>query len=193
MAIVVVDPGHGGTTTVGGSSPNNAIGPTGLREKNVTLDIAKRVRPLLVADGVDVRMTRTTDKNVGLDARAHVARDAGADAFVAIHFNGFNQTAQGTETYHHTSASADSRALAALVQAEVLKATDLKDRKVKKDNFAVLRPSNHDSRTAACLLEISFMDVAAEEARLKTAIYKESVAVAIARAIKGWLVADQRI
>lgn len=193
MAIVVLDPGHGGTTTVGGSSPNNATGPTGLKEKTVTLDIARRVDTLLTADGIDVRMTRTTDRNVGLADRAHVARDARADAFVAIHFNGFDRLAQGTETYHHTSANADSRALAALVQAEVVKATGLKDRKVKKQNFEVLRPINHHSGTAVCLVEISFMDVPAEEARLKTATYKESVAVAIARAVKGWLVADQRL
>lgn len=193
MAIVVLDPGHGGTTTVGGSSPNNATGPTGLLEKAVTLDVALRVRPLLQADGIDVRMTRTTDTNLGLAARAHVARDAGADAFVAIHLNGYNGSAQGTETYHHTNASADSRALAAVVQAEVLKATGLDDRRVKKAGYAVLRPAHHHPDTAACLLEISFMDVAAEEARLKTATYKESIAVAIARAVKGWLVADQRI
>ncbi len=193
MAIVVLDPGHGGTTTVGGSSPNNAVGPTGLLEKAVTLDVAKRVRPLLEADGINVRMTRTTDTNLGLAARAHVARDAGADAFVAIHLNGFNGSAQGTETYHHNNASADSRALAAVVQAEVVKATGLTDRKVKKAGFMALRPVHHDPNTAACLVEISFLDVAAEEARLKTATYKESIAVAIASAVKGWLVADQRI
>lgn len=193
MAIVVLDPGHGGTTTVGGSSPNNAVGPTGLLEKTVTLDVAKRARLLLQADGINVRMTRTTDTNLGLAARAHVARDAGADAFVAIHLNGFDGSAQGTETYHHNNASPDSRALAAVVQAEVLKATGLADRRVKKAGFAVLRPANHHSNTAACMVEISFMDVAAEEARLKTATYKESVAVAIASAIKGWLVADRRI
>lgn len=193
MAIVVLDAGHGGTTKVGGSSPNNAQGPTGLLEKAVTLDVAQRVRPLLVADGIHVRMTRTTDKNVGLDARAHVARDSGADAFVSIHLNGFDHIVQGTETYHHTSASADSRALAATVHAAVLKATGLKDRKVKKENFAVLRPANHAATTAACLVEISFMDIAAEEARLRTATYKEAIAVGIASAIKGWLVADQRM
>lgn len=193
MATVVLDPGHGGTATVGGSSPNNATGPSGLREKTVTLDIAKRVRPLLAADGITVKMTRTTDVNLGLQARAAIAKAAGADAFVAIHFNGFDHVVQGTETYHHTNGSPDSRALAHNIQAAVQKATALKDRGVKKANFGVLRPASHAASTAACLVEISFMDIAAEEARLRTTAYKNNVAKAIASAIKGWLVADQRI
>jgi N-acetylmuramoyl-L-alanine amidase len=39
---IVIDPGHGGTTTVGDSSPNNATGPTGLLEKTLTLQVAQR-------------------------------------------------------------------------------------------------------------------------------------------------------
>jgi len=192
MAVIVLDPGHGGTVKTGDSSPNNATGPTGLKEKAVTLDIAGRARTILAAAGLDVRMTRTTDTNLGLADRAKIAKNAGADAFVSIHFNGFDQVAQGTETYHHNNASSDSKTLAATVQAAVLKATGLKDREVKKAGFAVLRPALHAAGTAACLVEISFMDVAAEEARLKTDAYKDSVAKAIAAAIKGWLVADQR-
>ncbi|HEV2747272.1 MAG TPA: N-acetylmuramoyl-L-alanine amidase [Allosphingosinicella sp.] len=192
MAIVVLDPGHGGPTKIGDSSPNNATGQSGLKEKAVTLDIAKRAQKLLAADGIDVRLTRSSDKNLGLEDRAGVAKAAKADAFVSIHFNGFDGVAQGTETWHHRSASPDSRALAHTVQAAVQKATALKDRGVKKAGFAVLRPSFHHAATAACLVEISFMDIAAEEARLKTDPYKDNVAKAIASAIRGWLVADQR-
>lgn len=193
MATVVLDPGHGGTQTVGGSSPNNATGPTGLKEKTVTLDIAKRVQPILEADGITVRLTRTNDTNLGLAARAGVAKAAQADSFVAIHFNGFDNEAQGTETYHHSNGSADSKALAAAVQRTVLAATGLKDREVKAANFGVLKPASHAARTAACLVEISFMDVAAEEARLKTDTYKNRVAKAIAEGITDWLTADGRM
>lgn len=192
MATVVLDPGHGGTATIGGSSPNNATGPTGLKEKSVTLDIAKRAQPLLAAKGHNVLMTRTADNNLGLAARAKVAKTAGADAFVAIHFNGFNQLAQGTETYHHSSAGNDSKALAAAVQKAVRQATGLTDRGVKSATFGALKPASHAAKTAACLVEISFMDVAAEEARLKTDAYKNKVAQAIADGVDNWLDAAGR-
>src|SRR5262245_38308877 len=101
MATVVLDPGHGGSTKIGGSSPNNAVGPTGTLEKWLTLDLARRVRGVLRAAGIETQLTRDEDRNLGLQERAGVAKAAGADAFVSIHLNGFNQTAQGTETYHH--------------------------------------------------------------------------------------------
>ncbi|MDP3747197.1 MAG: N-acetylmuramoyl-L-alanine amidase [Phenylobacterium sp.] len=193
MAIVVIDPGHGGAAEVGGSSPNNARGPSGLLEKSVTLDLARRVRTLLASANIDARLTRDDDRNLGLEARARLARQAKADAFVSIHLNGFNGVAQGTETYHHGGGSADSKALAAVVQAATVKATGLKDRGVKSATFGVLRPDHHAPTTAACLVEISFMDTAAEEGRLKTDSYKDQVARALARAITGWLVTDQRL
>ena len=193
MAIVVLDPGHGGTTIPQDSSGNNATGPTGLKEKTVTLDLALRVRPLLQAEGIDVKMTRTTDVNVRFKDRAGVAKTASADAFVSIHMNAFNGSAQGTETWVHTNGSADSRALATKVQTAVQQATGLADRHVQQKGLAVLRPEFHAAGTAGCLVEISFMDVAAEEARLKTDAYKAKVAAALAAGIMAWLEADQRL
>lgn len=193
MAVVVIDPGHGGTVKVDGSSPNNATGPTGLKEKTVTLDIAKRIEPLLEAKGVSTKLTRSGDTNLGLAARAAVAKAAGADAFVSIHFNGFNGVAQGTETWTHSDASGDSKALAAAVQKKLLVATGLKDRKVQSKVLGCLKAALHAPKTAACLIEISFLDVAAEEARLKTDAYKDKVAKAIAEGIEDWLRADGRI
>lgn len=189
MAIVVLDPGHGGTSTIGGSSPNNATGPTGLKEKTVTLDVAKRAQSLLVAKGHNVLLTRTGDNNLGLADRAKVAKTAGADAFVAIHLNGFDHHAQGTETYHHTSAGTGSKKLAAAVQQAMLQATGLNDRGVKSAGFGALKPASHAATTAACLVEISFMDIAAEEARLKTDAYKDKIAQAIADGVENWLAA----
>lgn len=187
MAIIVLDPGHGGTAMIGGSSPNNATGPTGLKEKAVTLDVAKRAQALLAPKGHGVLLTRTGDNNLGLADRAKVAKTAGADAFVAIHLNGFNQTAQGTETYHHTSAGTASKKLAAAVQKAVQQATGLNNRGVKSAGFGALKPASHAATTAACLVEISFMDVAAEEARLKTDAYKDKVAQAIVDGVENWL------
>ena len=186
---VVLDPGHGGTAVVGGSSPNNAVGPTGLLEKKVTLDVALFAQTHLVALGVQCTLTRQTDVNLGLADRARVARKMAADAFVSIHFNGSDShNAQGTETWHYARASARSRSLAAAVQAGAIAATGYADRGVKQGTFMVLNPAYHAARTGVCLVEFSFMDIAAEEARLRSADYKDRLAKALARAIYGWLV-----
>jgi V8-like Glu-specific endopeptidase len=179
---------------VGGSSPNNARGRNGLLEKDLALDLALRVGNVLEKWAIDVRLTRDADSNLGLKARADIAREAGADAFVSIHFNGSKEkNAQGTETWRHPAASSDSKALAGLVQASVQKATGLADRGVRVSDFGVLRPDRHASKTAACLVEVSFMDCAAEEARLGSEVYKDRIASALAGAVMGWLIADGRL
>jgi N-acetylmuramoyl-L-alanine amidase len=100
MALVVLDPGHGGTTKVGGSSPNNATGPNGTKEKDLVLDIAKRVNEQLKARAITALMTRDSDDNIAIAKRVLIAKEAMADAFVSIHLNGYeNPTVQGTETW----------------------------------------------------------------------------------------------
>lgn len=91
---VALDPGHGGEDT-------GTIGPTGLREKDVVLDIALRLRDLLVNRlGVEVIMTREDDRFVPLEERTAIANERGADLFVSIHANASrNRRAAGIETY----------------------------------------------------------------------------------------------
>lgn len=192
MAKIVLDPGHGGTTKVGGSSPNNAIGPSGLLEKTVTIDVGLRAEAVLKAKGHTVALTRRTDVNVGLADRAKVAKQMKADAFVSIHLNGFNKSTQGTETLCDLNHSPASAALSMSVQKAMLEATGLKDRnngKVKAQSLGVLKPGSHAPNTAVCLVEISFMDVPAEEVRLKTTAYRQAVAEALAKGIDSHLAA----
>jgi N-acetylmuramoyl-L-alanine amidase len=188
MAIVVIDPGHGGSSSVGGSSPNNATGPGGTKEKSLTLIIGERAHAALVAAGHTARLTRTTDVNLGLPARAHIARGMNADAFVSIHLNASNEhNAQGTETWNHTNHSAASRRLAERVQARVRAATGLNDRGVKQKGLGVLSPGSHAARTACCLVEVSFLDRADEENRLRQPNHQEVVGRAIAHGIEDFL------
>gem|GEM_PF-5779111 len=102
-AVVVIDPGHGGTQNLPGSSWNNATSPTGVLEKNIALSYALDLRDVLKAKAkadklnVKVYMTREIDDNVAGSARAHKARDNGADVIFIIHFNASaNHTARGT-------------------------------------------------------------------------------------------------
>lgn len=184
MSIIVIDPGHGGSAKVGGSSPNNARGPSGLLEKTVTLAIARRMVPVLEAQGHTAVLTRDDDVNVGLSARAHVARDRKADAFVAIHFNGFNGRTQGTETFVHARSSGPSTTLAKLAQQFLLAVTEYHDRGVKRAEFGVLNPAQHHAATAACLVEVSFMDVPEEDARLGRDAYQQGIAEGLAQALQ---------
>lgn len=192
MQTIVIDPGHGGSKRTGGSSPNNASGQHGALEKNLTLDLAQRLEPLLVAAGFVAVLTRATDVNRGLATRAHVARDRKAAVFVSIHFNGYDGRVQGTESYVHSRAGTASRMLALRVQEAVRACTGLRDRGVKRAGFAVLDPAQHHRQTAACLVEVSFLDVAAEEARLGNAAYRQSIAQALLVAIQEHLAPASR-
>lgn len=78
---VVLDPGHGGHDP-------GAVGPAGLREKDVTLDVAHRAAPLLARElGVSTLLTRDSDDFVALDERTARANAFQADLFVSIHCN----------------------------------------------------------------------------------------------------------
>ena len=188
MAIVVIDPGHGGTSKVGGSSANNATSPSGLLEKNLTLAVARHAEVALSAHGHTVRLSRTTDTNLSLVDRAALARTERADAFVSIHFNGFGDpSVQGTETWVHQSASARSVELAGCVQRAVLLATRHADRGVRRKVLGVVDPANHAAGTAACLAEVSFITTSAEDTRLHTEEYLKALGEAVASGVRAFV------
>jgi len=91
---IALDPGHGGDSF-------GTRAPLGLLEKELTLDIAQRVRKLLEADAFEVVMTREQDRSVSLEERGLAANRDGADIFVSIHLNWIeNLKARGVETYY---------------------------------------------------------------------------------------------
>jgi N-acetylmuramoyl-L-alanine amidase len=100
---VVVDAGHGGPD--GGMTGPIGGGAFRIQEKDITLQVAKRVGARLRASGVDVVYTRTTDTLIALADRGRIANDARADLFVSIHVNAANPRwsspggARGFETY----------------------------------------------------------------------------------------------
>jgi len=92
---IVIDPGHGGHDT-------GTIGPTGLREKDVVLDVGLRLRKLLERKvGCEVIMTRSDDTFIPLEERTAIANAKAADLFVSIHANASSDRgARGIETYY---------------------------------------------------------------------------------------------
>lgn len=92
---IVIDPGHGGHDT-------GTIGPNGVEEKNVVLDVAKRLGKLLrTRMGADVVFTRRDDTFIPLETRTAIANHEQADLFVSIHANSsHDEDARGVETYY---------------------------------------------------------------------------------------------
>ena len=90
---VVIDPGHGGRDT-------GAVGPHGLREKDIALSISRMLAERLRALGFAVVLTRKGDTYVSLDERTKIANEARADLFVSIHCNAArSRTLSGVETW----------------------------------------------------------------------------------------------
>jgi N-acetylmuramoyl-L-alanine amidase len=92
---IVIDPGHGGHDT-------GTIGPTGLEEKNVVLDVALRLAKILREEtSSQVILTRSTDVFIPLEERTAIANEKGADLFISIHANSSrDRAARGIETYY---------------------------------------------------------------------------------------------
>jgi N-acetylmuramoyl-L-alanine amidase len=100
---IVIDPGHGGHDT-------GTIGPHGLMEKDLCLDVALRLGRLIEdkLPGAEVVYTRKDDTFVPLEQRTAAANDAKADLFISIHANSsHNHSARGVETYYLNFATSE--------------------------------------------------------------------------------------
>lgn len=172
--LVAIDPGHGGNDP-------GAIGPTGLWEAEVVLDVALRLRELLVRDGIRVLMTRETDATVDLTDRPRMARERGATIFVSIHANASTRASvNGSETYYLTP---QSLVLAQMIQDELGVLLRVPSRGIKTADFLVLR----DNDVPSVLVETAFITHADEETRLKDLEFRQRIAQAVYRGITRFL------
>jgi N-acetylmuramoyl-L-alanine amidase len=190
---IVLDPRHGGSDR--GTRGRSSF------EKEMTLDLAKRLERNLAVSGVRILLTRTIDKTVALEDRVAFAKAKGADLFVSLHFNS-GGSAEGIETYCTPPAGATSTAdpradggdrdavpsnrfddqnvwLAHCAQCTVLGATRAADRGVRRARFYVLRYATCPS----ILIEAGFLSNPSEERRILQADYREMLAKGIANGI----------
>ncbi len=110
---VVIDPGHGGKDP-------GVTGPTGLKEKDLVLDVGLKLRDYLVNRlGIEVAMTRDRDVYVPLEERTAIANQINADLFISIHANGSpNRRVRGIETFVlDFSSNDDERRVASMENA----------------------------------------------------------------------------
>lgn len=166
---VVIDAGHGGSDC--GALRN------GLNEKDITLDIAKRVQSQLEKKGYVVAMTRTDDSYVSLQDRVDFSEIFNPDIFVSIHVNSSNSdTPSGLETHYYKD---NSLTLAKYVHASMLNNINAKDRGLFKSKFYVI---NHTT-APAILVETGFISNPTERAQLNTESRKNATAKAIVEGI----------
>jgi len=188
--VVVIDPGHGGRDP-------GAVGPSGIAEKEVTLDIALKVEQYLSRAGFDVTLTRRGDNSVSagsddLTMRAAIANNLDAIAFVSVHCNSMdNPDIAGMEVFYKYN-HPRSAALAVCVHGELLIATNRTDRGIKTqvlkgstidkpvDYYAVLR----SSRVPSIIVETAFISNRAEEKLLSESWFREKVAMGISNGVR---------
>lgn len=164
MVKIFIDPGHGGMDP-------GAIG-NGLYEKNLTLEIAARIRDKLLNgyDGVSVKMSRKGDQSVSLATRTRMANTWGADYFLSIHINSGGGT--GYEDYIYPGSGAPTTTYQTNIHSEMERTVDLADRGKKKANFHVLR----ESSMPAILTENGFIDHPGDTAKLKSSAFLDKIA-----------------
>ena len=189
---IVIDPGHGGADR--GTRGSSSV------EKEMTLDVAKRLERVLEASGINAILTRTSDRTLSLEDRVDFAGGRHADLFVSVHFNS-GGSADGIETYCLPPSGAGSTAnpedgrsdgsspgnrydernvwLAHCVQRSLVRSTSANDRGVRRARFYVLRYAS----SPAILIEAGFLTNRSEERRILNSEYRETLAKAIADGI----------
>lgn len=155
-----------------------------LREKDLNLDIAKRVQARLAAAGVIVYMTRTTDKTLSLSSRTAFANARRVDAFISIHNNGSrNRAARGTEVYRSIRGGGSKR-LGDALRARLARSPGLPTsiharRGDHGDYYYVLR----NTRMPAVIVEGAYVTNRSDARLLATSAFRQKLADSIARGI----------
>lgn len=176
--LIALDPGHGGRDP-------GAVGIGGLRETDIVLEVGLRVAELLQEHGAEVILTRTDEREIGLEPRVLAANRANADLFVSIHANAISMSrpdVNGVETYFYSSVAAEN--LATYLQESMLEATNMNSRGVKEARFYVLRRTT----MPAALVEVGFVTGAIDARLLAESAFRDIVAQAITRGILQYVV-----
>jgi len=194
FAVVVLDPGHGGQ--------DSGAMCGGVLEKDLTLDVARRVDRLLNSEGIATVMTRVGDTYVSLADRAAFANRVRKCIFVSIHFNEDNKpVASGVETYYAAhqitagsllaswmpflwrplsdSPNPESQNLAALVQEALVARTRSIDRGTEARQFFVIA----NVTSPAILIEGGFLTNKEDISKLASEDYRDQIAAAVADGI----------
>ncbi len=170
--IIILDPGHGGNDP-------GAIGPSGLKEKDVVLDIALYMKGLLESAGYQVILTRDGDYNVSqnpqnsrdeLNARVVIVNNHNSAVLVSIHCNSaYSSIPGGIEVFYYRD---DDKVFAEMVCNSLVEVTGRYNRGAKKAEFFLLKNTN----IPAILVEALFISNPIEEKLLMDPLYRRKIA-----------------
>jgi N-acetylmuramoyl-L-alanine amidase len=185
--VIVIDAGHGG------QDPGAQYG--GIKEKDLNLDLAFRLKEVLIAKGCKVIMTREEDKDfflpnfvrgrlakrAELSERVRLATLNNADLFVSIHANSFKGSSYGMETYYNAK-SASSKALAERIQSQLREVQPDNKRKAKSGDYYLL----NETKMPSVLIEVGFLSNPRERRLLQQESYKLNISEAITQGIENY-------
>lgn len=184
--IVVIDAGHGGYDP-------GAITSQGLYEKEINLQMAKRMGELLKPSGIQVFLTREEDidyvpegtrgrqtkKQADLNYRIDLAKQANAEAFISLHLNAtITGKNSGAETFYQNQ-SEDGKRLAESIQAELIKVPGMNRRIAKPGDFYVIK----NTPMPAVIVELGYISNPQERVKLQQSWYQDQLARSVAKGI----------
>jgi N-acetylmuramoyl-L-alanine amidase len=184
MKTVYLDPGHGGADP-------GALGPSGLRESDMALDVCLRIKKLL-DPYVNCFLTRSDDRFLTLSQRPAIANKGEADAFLSYHFNAAESpnTASSWEIFTTRGQNRSDKLASAIGVEHAKQFPDQRKRQDwsdgdldKEAGFAVIRGTDHP----ACLMEGEFIHTVHGEALIKNPKNRQKMAVAAATGILNFL------
>lgn len=175
---IVIDAGHGGEEEPGCIFSN-------IYEKDICLQIAKKLQTKLDKEYKKVVMTRTSDVNVNLRDRPEIANKQKADIFVSIHQNALDNdnVTSGIETWYNPTKDTKSKILAQIIQDNVTQTTGAESLGIKEsENLVVTKYTNMPS----CLVETGFMSSTEERKKLISSNYQDKIVEGIYNGIKAY-------
>ena len=176
--LIVLDPGHGGRST-------GAVGPTGMPEKQVTLQQVKAIKSELEQAGFRVLLTRESDIDVDLYVRVRLAYSERAAAFISIHYNATVPAANPQSARHIATYCWNpiGEQLAHALHPHVAAVTAIPDSGVRTASFAVCR----NPAIPSILIELDFITVPEGEEAIQQPEQQVRVAEAILAGLRDWL------
>ncbi len=176
--VIAVDPGHGGDDF--GACANN------LKEKDINLEIAKKLRKELKKGGAKVYLTRRKDKKIPLYERPLFAKEKKADILLSIHQNSLPNPKDavykhGVGTYYHNK---QSYPLAKKIQENLLLKTGFRDDKINKRSFVLTRPTD----CISVLVECGYIIHKDEAQKISDKKFQKVIAKAITQGVKDYLI-----
>ena len=175
---IFIDAGHGGYE-------KGTIGPSRILEKDVNLDISKKLIKLLEEAGANVSYSRIDDKQVGLYDRVELAKQNNALISLSIHCNSLPYTKDpykehGTEAHYYNE---NAKLLGEIIKFNLANDLNIKDNGNKKSSFAL----NRETNPVSLLIEVAYMINPEEYMMLKNEAFRKNVAKSIKKSLEEYI------